>query len=263
VNPDTQQLILAPNLRWKQYDTRARLQQEMQLQVEMDNAANACLLSELWFGRLAGVRNAVLITISEGLGAAIYAEGQIVLGGGGLAGEFGHIPIDESGPRCGCGLNGCWEMFASSRAALRYYSETKAKQPVTNIQELIGLAMERQPHAIEALSKQAEFIGRGLRLITAALSPDMILFAGDITASWSLSGPIVESAMAKRMLAGAPPKLVPIGDGELARLRGAAALVLQRHTGYYRSLRPNSGQHIDSQQQHGSRVSRHQISESR
>jgi predicted NBD/HSP70 family sugar kinase len=255
VNPDTQQLVLAPNLHWKRYDTKERVQQEMQLQVEMDNAANACLMSELWFGRLAGVRNAVLITISEGLGAAIYADGQIILGGGGLAGEFGHIPIDESGPRCGCGLNGCWEMFASSRAALRFHSESKAKQSVGSIEELISLAADGQQHAIAALNKQAEFIGRGLRMITAALSPDLILFAGDITASWARSGPIIEAAMTKRMLAGDPPKLVAIGDGELARLRGAAALVLQRHSGYYRSPRPNSGQRVHSQDPQSRRVS--------
>lgn len=243
VDPETQQLVVAPNLRWKQYDIKSRLEEELRLQVEMDNAANACLLSELWFGHLSGIRNAVLITISEGLGAAIYADGQLILGHGGLAGEFGHIPVDISGPRCACGLDGCWETFASSSAAMRYYAESKPKKPATTIQELQMFAADGNPQAVAALEKQANYVGQGLRLVTAALSPQVILFAGDITASWTLSGPIVHAAMATRMLAGQPPQLIPIGDGELARLRGAAALVLQRHTGYYLSPRSNPGQH--------------------
>ncbi len=243
VDPETQQLILAPNLKWKRYDVKSRLEQEMQLQVEMDNAANACLLSEQWFGRLAGIRNAVLITISEGVGAAILADGQLIVGSAGLAGEFGHIPIDPTGPRCGCGLDGCWEMFASSRAALRYYNASKAKQPIATIQELVTLAGEGHPQALAALDLQAKYIGQGLRMITAALSPEAILFAGDITAFWTRSGPIVQAELSRRMLAGAPPQLIAIGDGELARLRGAAALVLQRHSGYHRSPRPTPGHH--------------------
>ncbi len=246
VDPETQQLVLAPNLKWQQYDTKSKLEHEMQLQVEMDNAANACLLSEIWFGRLAGIRNAVLITISEGVGAAILADGQLILGSGGLAGEFGHIPLDPSGPRCGCGLDGCWEMFASSRAALRYYAESKPKRAATTIQELLTLASEGQQQALSALDRQAKYIGQGLRLVTAALSPEAILFAGDITASWERSGQIVQAEVSRRMLAGPTPQLIPIGDGELARLRGAAALVLQRHSGYHRSPRPNPGHHVAS-----------------
>ncbi len=72
-------------------------------------------------------------------------------------------------------------------------------------------------------------------MITAALSPELILFAGDITACWSRSGPIVQREIETRMLTGTPPGLIAIGDGEQSRLRGAAALVLQRHSGYHRS----------------------------
>jgi hypothetical protein len=59
----------------------------------MENAATACLMSELWFGRMDGVRDAVLITVSEGIGAGILANGQLISGQRGMAGEFGHIPL--------------------------------------------------------------------------------------------------------------------------------------------------------------------------
>lgn len=236
VDPITQRLILAPNLKWSDYDIKKAIEQRMPLQVEMENAANACLLSELWFGRMDGIRNAVLITISEGVGAAILANGQLVTGKSGLAGEFGHIPIDPAGLRCGCGRNGCWEMYASSRAALRFYAELSPKSAPLTIRELLNRAEDGDQKAVEALSRQAMFLGQGLMLIATALSPELILITGDLTTSWPKFGPIVEAEMQSRALVpGVAPRLMVTTDAELARLRGAAALVLQRHSGYHRA----------------------------
>lgn len=236
IHPESQRLILAPNLKWSDYDVKGAIEKGMELQVELDNAANACLLSELWFGRIDGVRNAVLITVSEGLGTAILANGQIVVGRNGLAGEFGHIPIDPAGPTCGCGQRGCWEVFASSSAALRYYKELSPESRSLTIQELLQLVEEGDAAAMEAVSRQAKHLGRGLRLITAGLSPDLILITGDLTMLWARFGPMVQAELESAMLAGTAPQLMVTNDGELSRLRGGAALVLQRHSGYHRSM---------------------------
>ncbi len=83
----------------------------------------------------------------------------------------------------------CWEMFASSRAALRFYAEGGAKTPVRAIEDLLRLAEENDKYALDALTRQAEYIGRGLRLICATLAPEMILIAGDIVSSWPRFGP--------------------------------------------------------------------------
>jgi hypothetical protein len=72
-------------------------------------------------------------------------------------------------------------------------------------------------------------------LITATLSPELILLAGDITASWARFGGVIEEELTRTMLALTPPRLVVTNESELARLRGAAAIVLQRHSGYRRS----------------------------
>ncbi len=241
IDPETQRLVLAPNLpKWCDYEIKRELEAKMHLPVELANAANASLLSELWSGSLDGVRNAVLVTISEGIGAAILANGQIVTSRNGLAGEFGHSPLDPNGPRCGCGQRGCWEVFASSNAALRYYAEKSPKRKTTSIQELLNLAEEGDAAAIAAISRQACFLGRGLRLITASLAPEVIVFTGDLTTSWAKFGPIVQSEMEGSMLAGHAPGLAITSDGELSRLRGAAAVVLQRHSGYGRSAPADS-----------------------
>jgi predicted NBD/HSP70 family sugar kinase len=235
VNPDSQRLILAPNLKWGDYDIKGAIEQKMQLQVELANAANACLLAELWSGRLDGIRDAVLVTVSEGIGGAILANGQIITSRSGLAGEFGHSPIDPTGPVCGCGQRGCWEVFASSYAALRYYAELKPKASAVTIHALLRMADEGDTAAISAITRQSQHIGRGLRLVTAALSPEVILIAGDLTTLWTRFGPIIQAEMEKTMLAGSPPVLDITKDGELSRLRGAAAVVLQRHSAYNKS----------------------------
>lgn len=239
VDPETQRIILAPNLHWANFDLKNILEDRLELRVELDNDANACMVSALWYGQMEGVRNAVLIAVAEGIGSAILVNGQLVAGRRGLAGEFGHIPIDSTGPLCGCGTHGCWETFASSKAALRYYNDSTPAIPVRTIRDLLNLAVENDASALAALERQARALGRGLRLVTAALSPEMIIIIGDITALWSRLGPFVEEEMAASMLVGDPPHLFTASDGELARLRGAAALVLQRHSGSERSTQPS------------------------
>lgn len=239
IDPQTQRLILAPNLKWGDFDVKKAFEQKMKMQVELANAANASLLAELWSGRLDGVRNAVLLTISEGLGAAIFANGQIVTSLSGLAGEFGHAPLDPAGPACGCGQQGCWEVFAASSAALRHYAESAveevtAQNQYPSIQTLLLMAEEGDARATDAITRQCEALGRGMRLVTTTLAPEVILIAGDLNPFWDRFGPVVQAALERSMLAGKAPKLIITRDGELAGLRGAAAVVLQRHTSQHR-----------------------------
>lgn len=235
VDPETQMLIFAPNLRWPRFDIKKAIERGVGLNVEMDNAANACLLSELWFGRMDGVRNAVLVTVSEGIGTGVLANGQLVSGTSGMAGEFGHTLLDPAGEKCACGSIGCWETSASSTAALRYYAALGHAGHRLAIHDLIKLAEEGDAHAGAAIEKQAHMLGRGMRAILAAVSPEVILVTGDVTSAWSRVAPIVQEELAALVLAGPVPSLQPVEESEVARLRGAAALVLQRHTGHEHS----------------------------
>jgi predicted NBD/HSP70 family sugar kinase len=229
VDPETQRLIFAPNLNWPDFDLRGAITAKMHLPVKMDNAANACLLAELMFGHFDGVGNIVLVTVSEGVGTGLFANGHLITGKGGRAGEFGHAPLDLSGPQCACGRRGCWEVFASCRAALRYYREHQPDAPAVTFHELLHLVEEGDPGANYALETQAKQIGRGLGLLIAGLAPELILIAGDVTAAWNRVGPIIEREAAGFAVAGAPPRILPTHESEIARLRGAAALVFQRH----------------------------------
>ena len=228
VDPASQRLTFAPNLHWPEFDLKKAIEAKMGLPVKLENAATAALLAELTFARMDGTRDAVLVTISEGVGAGVLSNGQLVSGHRGMAGEFGHIIVDPAGPRCACGQSGCWETFASCSAALRYYKELRPKGRAIDFPELLNLAEEGDPAAAEALARQAAWIGRGLRMIIAALSPSTILITGEISPAWHRFGPIIEKEAAGVNLSGNLPLIRPGHEGEVARLRGAAALVFQR-----------------------------------
>ncbi len=240
VNLQTGQLQMAPNLPWHGFDIRKYLERELDLEVHLENAANASLLSELWFGRIGDIRNAVLLTISEGIGTAILAEGRLITGHRGMAGEFGHICIDPEGPLCGCGARGCWEVFASSRAALRYYYELKPNEAPKSILDLMALSMDGDVAATQALQRQASAIGQGMHLLNAVLSPDLILIVSDVTAFPEMFLDTIARECHRGLKPGEGPRLTPIGDGEVARLRGAAAVALQRHASYFRATQARS-----------------------
>jgi predicted NBD/HSP70 family sugar kinase len=194
----------------------------------LENDATACLLAERTFARMDGIRDAVLVAVGEGVGTCVLANGQLFSGHNGMAGEFGHIQVDPTGPRCACGKHGCWELYSSCRAALRYYRELKPKNAVSTFQELLNRAEDGDSAAAQALTMQATWIGRGLRMIIASVSPSMILIAGDVTPAWHRFGPVIEKEATDLTLAGSPPLIRPTHEGEIARLRGAAALVFQR-----------------------------------
>jgi predicted NBD/HSP70 family sugar kinase len=198
----------------------------------MENAANACVLAEVWFGRTDLAKDIALITVSEGVGVGIFSGGRLVVGTNGMAGELGHVPIDFDGPKCGCGARGCWEVYASNWAALRHYQELKPSASGTTYQDLLTLAEGGDASAKKAVERQAHAIGRGMRMIIATLSPEEIVFVGEFTRLWNRLGPLIEADVASAVLVGKPPLVRPAAaEPSVARLRGTVALVLQKHFG--------------------------------
>jgi predicted NBD/HSP70 family sugar kinase len=228
----TDRLVFAPNLRWQDVDIRTPIAKATGLDVTVENAANACVLAAVWFDHMEEVRNLVVVTISEGIGTGVWANGQLVRGSKGMAGEFGHVPLDPQGPPCGCGGAGCWEVFGSNRAALRYYRESGAEPGDMTFLELLGRADQGDKGAIKALETMAHYVGRGTRMVVAGLAPERIVMVGDLTRSWHRFGPVIEAEVQAQVLpGGVVPKVMPAYEDGMARLRGTVALVLQKDFG--------------------------------
>lgn len=230
----SQRFVFAPNLGWRETNLKARLEEASGLTVEMENAANACALSEFWFGtHREGMKNIIAVTVSEGIGVGMILNGQIVRGPSGLAGEFGHVPLNEVGPKCRCGNQGCWEVYASNSAAVRYYKEArtvKNEKPVNiTFQEVLGLADEGDADAVQALERMAHYLGRGAAMLINGLAPELIVFIGDVTRVWNRVGPVVIAVANQGSSTHASTRIAASDPGDQPRVRGIIALMLQRH----------------------------------
>jgi len=220
--------MFAPNINWPIGSIKSRVEQATGLPVVVDNVANACALSEVWFGYSDGVKDLVVVNVSEGLGTGIFANGRILRGEGGYAGEFGHVQVDPNGLICGCGSRGCWETVASNRAGMRYYAEI-ANRPSPLFEALLKLAAEGDSVGRQALGKMCAALGRGMAMIASALAPSEIVVVGDITGLWEMAGPLVEAEMRRNPLPRVP-LLRPAYEGDKARLRSAVALVMNENS---------------------------------
>jgi predicted NBD/HSP70 family sugar kinase len=236
----SQRLIFAPTLGWGELDLKAQLEQRLGLPVELENDANACALVELWSGRhMDGVRNLVAVTVSDEIGVGIIMNGQLVRGANGVAGEFGHVTLMPGGPRCRCGNSGCWEMLASNAAAVRYYTESAsvAKGEVGSKSDMARLSfgdilrlVERNDHrAGKALNQMAHHLGVGIAMLETGLAPDVLLVAGEVTRAWDRIRPVIVEALRRRPFSHAGAGILAIDPDTQPQLRGAVALVLQKH----------------------------------
>jgi predicted NBD/HSP70 family sugar kinase len=227
----TQRVMFAPNLKWSEFDLKTPIERATGMRVEVENAANACVLAEVWFGHTERVRDLVVVTVAEGIGTGVFTNGQLARGLNGMAGEFGHVPLDPAGPTCACGGRGCWEVYASNQAALRYYHESSSASDGLTFQDLLSLADSGDARALKALDKMAHALGKGMRMIVAGLAPEEIVVVGEFAGQWQRFGRVIEIEVSAATLVGNPPRVRPADNPSLARLRGTVALVLKRHFG--------------------------------
>ncbi|MBP7781095.1 MAG: ROK family protein [Paludibacteraceae bacterium] len=120
----------AANLPWKGIVPFAKLLSEkMGVPVALTNDANAAAIGEATYGAARGMKDFVMITLGTGVGSGIYANGQLVYGHDGNAGELGHVIVRRGGRQCGCGNKGCLETYTSATGVARTAREFLEQNP--------------------------------------------------------------------------------------------------------------------------------------
>jgi N-acetylglucosamine repressor len=240
VDHRTGRVLNAPTLGWRDVDVRDQLAAATGLPVQIENSGRACSLAHLWLerGEAAATQSFVYISVSDGVGVGIVVGGELMRGRDHIAGEFGHMPLSLDGPRCMCGMTGCWESYVSNLATLsRYFGWNLSKLSPKALHEagrdsftvldLITRARGGDAKAHTAMQATARFLGLGLATIVNVVNPDCIYLTGEITTAWDLIEETVREAIAERALtvaAGLTPVRVAAAQ-EHPRLRGAAALI--------------------------------------
>jgi predicted NBD/HSP70 family sugar kinase len=240
IDSASQRMTFAPNMSWSDVDFKTPLEKLTGLPVQLENAANACALAELWSGRHGeSVSNLIAVTVSEGIGVGMIMNGQLLRGSQGITGEFGHVSLGLNGPECRCGNRGCWEVMASNAAAVRYYAEfssvrkgevgSKSNMSPVPYSDMLRLVEQGDPKACKALDQMAYHLGTGLAMLVTGLAPDVLVVVGEVTRAWNRVGPIIKEAIGKHSFTHAETRILPTDPEAWPRLRGAIALVAQKH----------------------------------
>ena len=238
VDQQTGRVLNAPQLGWRDVDIRDALAGATGFQVHIENAPIACALAQMWLSERGddAPRDFVYVTVSDGVGAGVVVNGEVVRGHNNTAGEFGHVPVDPRGPQCLCGSRGCLEAFTSNLATLSRYlghefSPTDTRQLLQEsgitITDVIARARSGDRRARRALEETARYLGGGLAVIVNTLNPAQIFVGGEITEAWDSIAPVIHGAIEARALtslAAATP-VHPDPASRYPRLRGATALV--------------------------------------
>ena len=184
------------NLDWRNKPIAKELSELTGFPCKGGNDVNTAGRGEMWKGAAAGYKDAVVITLGTGVGAAVICDGRIIVGARGAGGEVGHIHVDdEIQTPCGCGAVGCMEQFGSATGVVRMAKELLEESDRPSLlrgQEISAKAVfdavkEGDELAKEVAEKFGKYIGMALAANAAVTDPEIFIIGGGV----SKAGPII------------------------------------------------------------------------
>jgi glucokinase-like ROK family protein len=198
------------------------LREAFALPVMVENDANALAVAEKHFGVAKAETDFVCITLGTGVGGGCYIGGQLNRGHHFFANSIGHIPVDDDGPPCTCGLRGCLETYTNAAALLHYAAEGN----FASGEQLIAAANATDPIAQNAIAKLADYLAMGCASIVHLLDPDLLILGGGLAQNNPLLLSSLSQHLAERVTAWRQRKLRIVASslGYSAGVLGAAAV---------------------------------------
>jgi len=219
-------VLVAPNLGWKDFPLRKRIQDRLKLPTTLDNDANCATFGEWWQGAARGGRNVVGITIGTGIGGGLILNGALYHGSSDMAGEIGHTTIDLNGRHCKCGNYGCLEAYASAPAiATRAREVLVREEGESSIPAMVS-------GKFDDITAQIVY-DAGVANLLNIFNPDIVVVAGGVTAAGDALFVPLRAEVRRRAFSPAV-RAVKIVPGELpgtAGVVGAVASFKQQYLG--------------------------------
>ena len=234
---------MAVNLHWGFKAVASELSALTGLPAKAANDANIAALGEAWKGAAEGSKNVILVTLGTGVGGGIVAEGKLLHGAGGVAGELGHITVDFDRPfDCTCGKKGCLETVASAtgivnltrRYADEYAGDATLKRLIDDGEEVTAktvfdLAKDGDELALIVYRHFSQYLGIACANIASVLNPANIVIGGGVSAAGQFLLDGVQKVFDENTFpqVRTSTQLVLANLGNDAGVIGAASLVLQ------------------------------------
>lgn len=227
---------------------RDRLHERLNIKTYIENDANTLTLAHQWFGEGKGVDNFLVITIEEGVGMGIMANGQLFRGARGFAGEMGHVPVDPEGEDCVCGKRGCLATVLGAMAIIRQAGRVaenglwiRGNDKEITFSEVVAAAKSGQRELIEILNKAGHTLGVGLSVLINIFNPEKIIISGQGVEAGDLMFKPMNDAVNRHtfgdMLSLTKVVIPEWHDTDWAK--GAASLVLQElYKSPFNTIRP-------------------------
>ena len=196
-----------PNIGWRNEPLRERLLGRLDLDITIDNDANAAGWAEFRFGAGRHATDMTMLTIGTGVGGAIVTGDRLFRGGYGAGAELGHMRVVPDGLPCGCGARGCIEQYGSGRALLRManaiadvggiglpLAALREEQGGLSGEGFASLIAGGDPGAMQALRELGSWLGQACASLSAVLDPQLFVFGGGVAVAGDLLlDPIRES----------------------------------------------------------------------
>lgn len=170
-------------LGWAGVPLERLLRDGTDLPLFIDNGAKNMGQAEMWFGAGRGVREAVIVLVSSGVGAAVVTNGAIYQGASRSAGEWGHTTVEVGGRRCRCGARGCLEAYVGAEAIIDRYHDLagRRREPglddEAELRRLVRVAPEDEL-ASRVLDETALYLGVGVANLVNLVNPERIVIGG-------------------------------------------------------------------------------------
>lgn len=166
---------------WREVKLKNILEKRLKLPVFVDNDAKLMALAEHKLGSACGFKNALCLTLGTGVGGGLILEGRLYRGINNAAGEIGHLPINEEGPRCNCGGIACLEAYIGNNRILR--GARRIFKRNISLEELSALAGKKDKRAIKIWVDAGRHLGIALTSAVNLLNLDAIVIGGGVAAA--------------------------------------------------------------------------------
>jgi predicted NBD/HSP70 family sugar kinase len=223
----------APNLAWREVPLGVRLASRIQTEIGLTipvlcrNDASLGAVAEHIRGVGNGVANLVYVHAEVGVGGGVIADGKLLEGTSGYAGEVGHMRVNPEGTPCRCGSRGCWETEVGEDTLVVLAGRRPRGRAA--VDEVLRAVDQGEPSAERAIQAVAKWVGIGLANIVNCFNPDMVVLGGLFEDVLERAGPTVTAHLRAGLVTQAQIEvdLVAPGLGRDAVLIGAAEIALE------------------------------------